>query len=170
MKTNAKERIKKYGKSLTSAPYIEEKKYYVSDNKKNLHEVDALNVRHEGITFATTKDLLVKNIEKNNDLLNVIKDTRNRLYSIFEELGYVCTDTELKSIIEHIFNLKLIKPNVEYTNFTLNSNYYVTGKSDVGIILEKNEIPDDFANGYWQIIDGVWKLDQDKYNEYWSVL
>ena len=167
MKSNSKKRVKRYTNSLRKAPNIEPHCYYVSDNHKNLKEVDSLNVRHNGVTFET----VVKELDKKHKELEIIKHTvqacESVLTGVLLNYGYNTPNTDLNALIGDISQLNIIKPNTKYIGYKVENGYVVGYGYDIICVKDGNQ-PDDFDKGYWQFDGKAWLLDEDKFKQLWS--
>ena len=162
---------RKYLSALKNIPTLEYNDLSITTKNGGLKKVHPLDVKYEGSTFGTIRDMYFEEIEQHSELKSIVKQSIFALTSTLIEKGYNTTSTELNTLIEDISKLLIIEPTKQYYNFKVNSDGYVVGKDDIHIVTSSHiEIPDDFNKGYWKIIDGKFVLDEDKYKQLWGAL
>lgn len=159
-----------FNKSITKVPKLEVGEYAILTPKDRLKKIHPLKVSYEGVTYGTLKEYHEKIQQELIDLQSYLKTNEDALISILVDGGYNTPNVDIKSLIEDITHLKIIKPQLDYELFTENEDGYVNGSVDLkGEILIKGDKPEDYDKGYWRIVDGKWVLDQVRYNQYWGL-
>jgi len=123
------------------------------DNK--MVNVNILNEVYKGSSISD----YLKELKEANSL---IKASKSLLRDILLLNGYELQDNELKSLISQIKKMQIINPDKKYLDIIADGNYAIGGKLIEGIIIEDNEIPANFDNGCYEIVNHKLVLDEAK--------
>jgi len=163
---NGRKRTRKYTAGLKSAPMILENSYYKSDKHKRLKEVEALNVKVDGVKFKNYLDQLDDYRDKYHTLDDYVKACNESLQRLLIDYGYNTPNYELNALVVDIESLNIIHPDRVYTGFTIVDGYIVGLGFDL-IVELKEPLPEDVYNGYWYYTDKL-QIDTVKYQQIWG--
>ena len=160
---------KKYGSSLKHSPDTEQGDLLIQGKNNALKKISPLEVKYNGSTYKLILDLY-HDLQDDMSLFKLnTNNSLDYLASTLKDNGYNTSNIELNALIEDIYKLDIIRPTKEYTHVTFKDGY-VNGVEDYGVLIPKGDIPEDYANGYWTIVDKKWVLDKEKYEQYWGQL
>ena len=164
---------KKYGRALKNAPILDYKELCIKTKDGGLKKIEPLDVTYEGSSFGLILNLYNDLKKQYNSYKKDIGHSISTLISLLNEKGYNTSNVELNALINDINELTIIEPTKVYDIFYRNADGYIVSKQPLltdCVILESGDIPEDYANQYWKLINGKWVLDEEKYNSYWSVV
>lgn len=97
---------------------------------------------------------------KYNNLISFLSDyLLNKTNNVYKE------EKQIKAQLDN-----LIVANTEPIDNVLIINEYISKVERAGILIRPIDIPDDIANGYWNLVNGKYILDKEKYAQMWSVI
>lgn len=171
MKHNRKEQ---YKYKLGKVPKIEPKELYIADSNCNLRHIDRGEVTKGGISFDSLKELEMNKTKDLADIRNLIGQARDSLIGILKEFGYNTPSVELKTLINDLYRLTIIKPTYQYDLLHLDDDGYIVGNE----LIDNNDLvvnlisdkPNDIDKGYYKYENGEVVKDNKKYEEYWSII
>lgn len=164
----------KYNHTLNTVPKIQPKELYIADSNSRLRQINRGEVTKGGISFDSLIQLEINKSEQLSDKQNIIQTTRDSLTAILKEFGYNTPNVELKTLIDDLYKLTIIKPNQEYEILKFDNDGYIIGSEKVNendlVVNSYLSKPIDFDKGYYKYDNGKLVKDEQKYNEIWSVL
>ena len=163
----------KFARALSSVPKTKHRDLLIQDKNNKLKKINPLDVSYEGSSFGLILDMYHDLQKIHSEYKKDVGHSISTLISTLKDKGYNTPNVDLNALIDDINELVIIEPDKLYTVYHCNANGYVVGSSVIisnDIILEDDDRPDDYAKGYYKLVNGKWVLDEELYKEMWSAV